>query len=86
MSGLFVRSHVNAGQDGSAINFTEYPNDCCSRAQWWFAPQASIAITVGASFLEECEHLLGTGHSSLRVVDMASHLASSLHISALLIG
>jgi hypothetical protein len=24
--------------------------DCSSRAQWWFAPQASIAITVGASF------------------------------------
>src|SRR5712671_6033650 len=33
-----------------AINFTECPNDCSSRAQWWLAPQASIAITVGASF------------------------------------
>src|ERR1700730_9965162 len=33
-----------------AINFTECPNDRSSRAQWWLAPQASIAITVGASF------------------------------------
>jgi hypothetical protein len=27
------------------INFTECSNDCSSRAQWWLAPQASIAIT-----------------------------------------
>src|SRR5271166_5945204 len=40
-----------------AISFTVCPNDCSSRAKWWLAPQASIAITVGAS-LEERHHLL----------------------------
>ena len=47
-SALFAT--VTTDTSCGAINFTECPNDCRSRAQWWLAPQASIAITVGASF------------------------------------
>ena len=44
-----------------SISFTVCPNDCSSRAKWWLAPQASIAITVGASFWKNATYAGGSG-------------------------